>query len=217
MRAMVSSPRPLLPVATALLAVATVLGLGTGVVIGALDGGGSGESASAVTSPTNTGTVTGPTATPSPSPTANPITSPTPSTPPGAPTIPADTDLEKGMRTDVGYLVSSQARPDGTHVSFDRVQVRTATSASKSEQKEKKDKGRRPRGNTLIINESGRLRDLVLSPEVQVYGRLQLAGRTEAEPIPVAALLAAVPAKGRAVPLDLRYNELGYVIEVRER
>lgn len=213
---MVSSPRRPLVLATALFAGAILLGLGTGAMVGMRQRDRATDSAAVPTRPTTSSGADAGGSKPTPStPTAE-------SSSPSGPTARADTDLEPGTRSDVGYLIGSRSRTDGTHVNFDRVQVITGKSTGKSHGKSaqkgaKKGVQRPSTGGDVIINQNSRIRDLVLSPEVQVYGQVQLAGTTETQRIPVSTLLAALPVKGRTVPLDLRYDALGYVIEIRER
>lgn len=67
------------------------------------------------------------------------------------PTTPADSDIEPGRRSDVGYFLAASTQDDGVHVTFDRVQLVA----------------------TGVVNQNARTRELVLAPDVVVPGGLE--------------------------------------------
>lgn len=183
-------------VALLLVAVALV-GLGAGFLIGFAGGDDRPTAASTTISPVPT----------SPRPSAS-------SPSPARATTRAASEVEQGRTKDFGYLIGSQRGTDGVHVTFDRAQLLdgdTATAYAKSHHLG------RPKGGTLVVNENPRTRDLVLAPEVKVYGGPRLTGTTQPEPVPLDRLLTALPSQGGDLPLDLSYDRLGYVVEIREK
>lgn len=185
-------------VALLLLAVALV-GLGAGFLIGFAGGDDPPNAASTTT-------------TGSPVPTSPRPSASSPS--PARATTRAASEVERGRTKDFGYLIGSQRGADGMHVTFDRAQLLVgdaATAYAKSHHL-----GRRS-GGTLVVNENPRTRDLVLAPEVKVYGGPNLNGTTQLEPVPLDRLLAALPSRGGNLPLDLSYDRLGYVVDIREK
>lgn len=138
--------------------------------------------------------------------------SPTPTS--TGPTERADSDVEPGRRNDVGYFLGSTQEGDGVHITFDRVQVLTGADATAHAQKHDKSP---PASGILIVNENPKTRELVLAPDVAVLGGVQLAGSSEPQQIPLETLLASLADKGATTVLDVSYDELGYVTEVREK
>jgi hypothetical protein len=111
-----------------------------------------------------------------------PSPDPTPSASDTPPSRPADSDVEPGRRTDIGYFLSARKEDDGVHTTFDRVQLRASG----------------------VVNENPRTRELVLAQDVAVAGGLD-------------RLLQELPDEGRTRLLELSYDALGYVIEIREK
>jgi hypothetical protein len=138
-----------------------------------------------------------------------------PTSPGVRPTVRAASQIERGRTTDIGYLLGARTRTDGLHVTFDRVQLLTGAQA----QKYAKDHGIDPQTmrHGVIVNENPRTRDLVLAPDVAVYGGVQLAASTDLERMPLQKLLDALATQGGSIPLVLTYDRLGYVVKVAER
>lgn len=178
-------------VLTALLAGAAVAGLGTGALIAA--GGGAGARGVPVTAAIAAGSRT---------------------TPHPHRTVRAASEIERGTRADIGYLVGAHQEGDGLHVTFDRVLLELGRDAAAyARATGKPDPG--PDG-VLLVNDNPLTRDLVLAPDVRVVGTRSLAARTTPTVVSRARLLDTIAAHGADVLLDLRYDRLGYVVEVRE-
>jgi hypothetical protein len=178
-------------VAVALVASA-VLGLGAGAVIAMAGDDGATDV-----------TVSGPTASPSPS-----------ASPSERATAHASSEIEPGATRDVGYFLEGRREDDGTHVTFDRVLLLTGKAAhdyAKAHHKKKPSKD-----EVLLVNDNDLTRDLVLSPDVKVLGASQLIGSLSPKPVPLRTLLDALPTHGAGLLLDLTYDDLGYVTQVRE-
>ena len=188
--------RTVILAALVLVAVALV-GLGAGYLLSVAEGGSDGSLARR---------------TPSSSPTKAP-TSPT-ATPP-RPTVRAASEIERGLTEDLGYVLGARTADDGMHVSFDRVQLLRGDAAETYAREHDLDEESARRG--LIVNENPRTRDLVLAPDIQVFGGVQLAASSDLEPVPLQRLLDALDTRGGSLPLELRYDKLGYVVEVREK
>ena len=135
---------------------------------------------------------------------------------PPRPTGPSGSEIEKGLTKDLGYFLGASRDPDGlTHVSFDRVQLLRGDAAENYAQKHGGDSEAARSG--LVVNENPRTRDLVLAPDVKILGGVQLAASSDPEPVPLQTLLDALDSKGGAIPLELRYDKLGYVVQVTEK
>ena len=135
---------------------------------------------------------------------------------PPRPTVASGSQIERGMTQDIGYFLGARRTANGlTHVAFDRVQLLRGDAAEKYAQAHGGDTSTARSG--LIVNENPRTRDLVLAPDVKVLGGVQLAASSDPEPVPVQTLLDALDSKGSTIPLELRYDKLGYVIQVTEK
>lgn len=187
-------PRRTAALIAVVLAATAVVGLGAGYLMGLASGGGTVETA---TTPGRS------------QPSSTPPPSPSPSTQKRA-----ASQIEQGLRSDVGYLLASRKESDGTHVTFDRVVFKTGQ-AAQDYAKRYHTKKPGPDG-VLLINENPMTRDLVLSPHVEVLGTKALAGSQDARPVPLSSLLDAVRANGRHLLLDLTYDRLGYVSRIAE-
>jgi hypothetical protein len=131
-------------------------------------------------------------------------------------TGPSGSEIEKGLTKDLGYFLGASRSPDGlTHVSFDRVQLLRGDAAEDYTEEHGGDSDAARSG--LIVNENPRTRDLVLAPDVKVLGGVQLAASSDPEPVPLETLLDALDSKGSDIPLELRYDKLGYVVQVTEK
>jgi hypothetical protein len=179
----------------AVLAATAVVGLGTGLLVGSASGD---------------DPVTATSGSPAPS-----TSSPAPVTSPSAsPTTRSASEIERGVRQDVGYFVGARDEGDGTHVTFDRVLLKIGRDArTYAKQHHKPPPG--PDG-VLLVNDNPLTRDLVLAPDVRVIGTTALARSSTATDVPLTTLLDAVATDGAHLLLDLRYDDLGYVVEVRE-
>ena len=185
---------------TALLLTAVALvGLGTGFLLNVAEDGGP------------DGTRARRTGSPSPTPSATP--------PPGTqarPTVRAASQVERGRTKDLGYLLGARTGEDGLiHVAFDRVQLLKGDAAADYAREHGRDEEDARSG--LVVNENPRTRDMVLAPDVRVLGGVQLAASSDLEPVPLQTLLDSLNADGATLPLELRYDKLGYVVEVREK
>jgi hypothetical protein len=100
-------------------------------------------------------------------------------------------------------------------VSFDRVQLLRGDAAEKYAKEHGGDSEAARSG--LIVNENPRTRDLVLAPDVKILGGVQLAASSDPEQVPLKTLLDALDSKGSSIPLELRYDKLGYVVRVTEK
>lgn len=187
-------PRRRMVVVAVVLGAAAVVGLGVGLLLGIAGDGGSTQA---------TPTDPRPSSTPSGSPTATASTTPR-----------AASQIEPGTTRDVGYLVASRRAGDGVHVTFDRVLFRTGQAARDYARRyHKKPPG--PDG-ILIVNDNELKRDLVLSPDVTVLGTTELAGTSTPSEVALKTLRDAIDSQGDRLLLDLRYDGLGYVVQVTE-
>jgi hypothetical protein len=135
---------------------------------------------------------------------------------PPRPTTKSGSEIEKGLTRDLGYFLGASRDPDGlTHVSFDRVQLLRGDAAEKYAKEHGGDSEAARSG--LIVNENPRTRDLVLAPDVKILGGVQLAASSDPEQVPLQTLLDALDSKGSTIPLELRYDKLGYVVQVTEK
>jgi hypothetical protein len=184
--------------AVLLLVAVALVGLGTGYLLSLTGGGPDGTSAGRTTSSSPSGS--GSAATP---------------TPP-RPTVASGSQIERGMTQDIGYFLGARRTANGlTHVAFDRVQLLRGDAAEKYAREHGGDTATARAG--LIVNENPRTRDLVLAPDVKVLGGVKLAASSDPERVPVQTLLDALDSKGSTIPLELRYDKLGYVIQVTEK
>lgn len=175
----------------AVLAMTAVVGLGTGLLVASTSGD---------------DPVTAASGSPAPS-----TSSPAPVT---RPTTRSASEIERGVRQDVGYFVGARDEGDGTHVTFDRVLLKIGRDARTYARRfDKPPPG--PDG-VLLVNDNPLTRDLVLAPDVRVVGTTALARSSTPTDVPLTTLLDAVATDGSHLLLDLRYDDLGYVVEVRE-
>jgi hypothetical protein len=149
-------------------------------------------------------------------PSSDPSASASATVTPKRPTGPSGSEIEKGLTKDLGYFLGASRDPEGlTHVSFDRVQLLRGDAAENYAKEHGGDTEAARSG--LIVNENPRTRDLVLAPDVKILGGVQLAASSDPEPVPLETLLDALDSKGSAIPLELRYDKLGYVVQVTEK
>ena len=180
--------------AVGLLVVVALAGLGIGWMFAAF--GGSGGSSGSPSSPSAG------------------VTSPSGSTKPSAaPT--KGSEIEAGRTTDFGYFLSATTKDGATHITFDRAQLlvgKAANDYAKSHHMQT------PVPNDyLLLNVNPKTRDLVLGPEVTVTGTTILANSSQPVPVSLQTLLAALPAHGKQMPLDVKYDSRGFVTSVSER
>ena len=150
-------------------------------------------------------------------PSANPSSAdPSATVTPPRPSGPSGSEIEKGLTKDIGYFVGASRDPQGlTHVSFDRVQLLRGNAAEDYAKEHGGDSEAARSG--LIVNENPRTRDLVLAPDVKILGGVQLAASSDPEQVPLKTLLDALDSKGSTIPLELRFDKLGYVVQVTEK
>lgn len=175
-----------------------LVGLGTGFLLSLTESGADSTNAGRTTSPGPSGSATSATPTPR------------------RPTVASGSQIERGRTQDLGYFLGARRTANGlTHVAFDRVQLLRGNAAEKY--------AKAHGGNTqtarsgLIVNENPRTRDLVLAPDVKVFGGVQLAASSDPERVPVQTLLDALDSKGSTIQLELRFDKLGYVVQVTEK
>ncbi|MEP6762413.1 MAG: hypothetical protein ABJA93_13740 [Sporichthyaceae bacterium] len=193
----VSRRHNLLLAALVLVAVALV-GLGTGFLLSLTDSGADSTSAGRTTSPGPSGSATSATPTPR------------------RPTVASGSQIERGRTQDIGYFLGARRTANGlTHVAFDRVQLLRGDAAEKYAKAHGGNAQTARSG--LIVNENPRTRDLVLAPDVKVFGGVQLAASSDPERVPVQTLLDALDSKGGTIQLELRFDKLGYVVQVTEK
>lgn len=182
--------------AVGLLVVVALLGLGIGWMFAAFGGSGGG-SGSATTTPSTSGP-------------ASPSTSA--STP--AATV-KGSEIEAGRTTDFGYFLAARTTNGVTHITFDRAQLLVGKAANDYA---KAHHMQTPVPNDyLLVNVNPKTRDLVLGPEVTVTGTTILANSSQPVPVSLQTLLAALPAHGKQMPLDVKYDSRGFVTSVSER
>lgn len=147
---------------------------------------------------------------------SKPSVSASPTATPARPTVRSGSQIERGRTEDLGYLLGARRAANGlTHVAFDRVQLLRGDAAAKYAREHGMDAEAARSG--LVVNENPRSRDLVLAPDVKVLGGVKLAASSDPEPVPLQTLLDALDAEGSSLPLELRYDKLGYVVQVTER
>lgn len=124
-------------------------------------------------------------------------------------------EIEAGRTTDFGYFLSATDKAGATHITFDRAQLfvgKAADDYAKSHHM----KTPVPNGY-LLLNVNPKTRDLVLGPQVTVTGTRYLANSSQPVPVSLQTLLAALPAHGKQMPLDVKYDARGFVTSVSER
>ena len=117
-------------------------------------------------------------------------------------------------RDPAGVTVVAQDGERGVHLTFDRVQVLAGDAALDYVTRQGQPL---PAGGVVVVNENPRTRELVLAPDVFVSGGPALAGTPGPTELSVDELLSALGNKGRTTVLDLSYDPLGYVVDVREK
>jgi len=194
-----SRPSRAVVLAVLLLAAVALVGLGAGFLLSVAEDGGSDG-----TRVRRTGS-----ASPSPGVTAPPGTQ-------ARPTVRAASEVERGRAKDLGYLLGARTGEDGLiHVAFDRIQLLRGDAAAAYARERGLDEEEARSG--LVVNENPRTRDMVLAPDVKVLGGVQLAASSDLEAVPLQTLLDSLDSDGASLPLELRYDELSYVVEVREK
>jgi hypothetical protein len=191
-------------------AAVALVGLGTGFLVGWAGDGSPQDVASGSTSSTASPS--------SPSPSSESPSSESPSGSPSKktkPTTRAASEIERDRRNDLGYVVGARLAGDGMHVSFDRALLFFGQDA----RREARSRGLQGqlRDGRLLVNQNPLLRDLVLSPDVRVLGGPRLANSGTLEPVPLESFLDAVGAGGSELLLELRFDRLGYLVEIREK
>ena len=157
-------------------------------------------------------TPTSPTGTPTPTVTPSLTKTPTPSTSSTAPR----SAVESGLTKDFGYTKSSRTVDGYVHLSFDRAILLTGAAANAYAAAH----GMAPPvpNDYLVINDSKKLRDLVLSPDVKITGNVLLAGTGTGDPSPVS--LATFLAKVKAdptIPVHITYDKNLLVTKIDEQ
>jgi hypothetical protein len=184
--------------AVLLFAAVALVGLGAGYLLSVAEGRPDSTTARATTSS-------------APSTTAS-----SPAAAPARPTVPSGSEIERGRTQDLGYLLGARRAPNGlTHVAFDRVQLLRGEAAASYAREHGMDAESARSG--LVVNENPRSRDLVLAPDVQVFGGVTLAASSDPEAVPLQTLLDALDEEGSSLTLELRYDKRGYVVRVTEK
>lgn len=146
-----------------------------------------------------------------PTPTA-PSKTPTPSTSPTAPR----SAVEPGLTKDFGYTKSSRTVDGYVHLSFDRAILLTGAAAN--DYAAAHGMATPVPNDYLVVNDSKKLRDLVLSPDVKITGNVLLAGTGTGDPSPVS--LATFLAKIKAdptIPVHITYDKNLLVTKIDEQ
>lgn len=184
--------------AALLFTAVALVGLGAGYLLSVAQGRPEGTPARRTTSSEPTVSASSPTATPA------------------RPTVRSGSEIERGRTQDLGYLLGARRAATGlTHVAFDRVQLLRGDAAAKYAREHGMDAEAARSG--LVVNENPRSRDLVLAPDVKVFGGVKLAASSDPEPVPLQTLLDALDEQGSSLPLELRFDKLGYVVRVTEK
>jgi len=131
------------------------------------------------------------------------------------PTVPAGSEIEPGRTQDLGFMLGARSAGNKINVAFDRVQLLRGKAAQAYARKHRISQETAKRG--LIVNENPKTRNLVLAPDVRVLGAVRLAASSDLEQVPLQTLLDALDQIGGSLPLELKYDRLGYVVEVREK
>ena len=168
-------------------------------------------------------TPTSPTGTPTPTVTPSLTKTPTPSTSSTAPR----SAVESGLTKDFGYTKSSRTVDGYVHLSFDRAILLTGAAANAYAAahgmatpvpNDYLVAGDRGTSAISLINDSKKLRDLVLSPDVKITGNVLLAGTGTGDPSPVS--LATFLAKVKAdptIPVHITYDKNLLVTKIDEQ
>jgi hypothetical protein len=204
--------RRLLLLAALVLAGVSLVGLGAGYLLSVTDDYRA-QAAGRTPSPSPSGSASAPAAT-SPAPSRSRST--VPSVPAPRRTVRAASQVERGRTTDLGYVLGARSARDGVHVTFDRVQRMTGRQAEDYAISHGLDPSL-ARLSGVVVNDNPRTRDLVLAPDVKVFGGVRLAASSDLEPVPLQTLLDALPSQGGSLTLGLTYDQLGYVIKVEEK
>ena len=144
---------------------------------------------------------------------------PPPSTSPSNTPSPSSTTphsaVEAGRTSDFGYFTASKTTGGFVHLSFDRADLFTGAAANSYAAKHHM---QTPVPNDyVIVNDSRKLRDLVLSPDVKITGIVLLASSLDGKPVPVtlADFLAKIK-KDHTIPFTITFDKDLLVTKVDE-
>jgi hypothetical protein len=163
-----------------------------------------GSSSSSTISPSDT-TSQSASDTSSPSPDATAST-PSPSSPHSA--------VEAGRTADFGYARSYQTVSGVVHLRFDRAILLTSKAAN--DYAAAHSMATPVPNDYLVVNDSHKLRDLVLSSSVTVTGTAILSGTPSPTPVTLAYFLSKVKTTPD-IPLNITYNKNLLVVKIAEQ
>ena len=122
--------------------------------------------------------------------------------------------VEPGRKTDFGYVRSIKSVDGVTHLAFDRAQLLTGKKAIAYSIS--KGMGDEVPNDYIVVNDNGKLRDLVLAPSAKVYGTGILRNTTEPVPVTLQEFAKAV-AKYKDVPVNITYDKQLRVVRMAEQ
>jgi hypothetical protein len=132
-----------------------------------------------------------------------------------AATLPAQTSaVEPGRKTDFGYVRSIKTVAGVTHISFDRAQLLTGKKAIAYSIS--KGMGDEVPNDYIVVNDSKKLRDLVLSPSAAIYGSGIIRNTSDTVPVSLQEFARAV-AKYKEVPAHITYDKQLRVVKMAEQ
>ncbi len=137
-------------------------------------------------------------------------------TPSSTPSATPHSDVEAGLTKDFGYAKSAKTTGGYVHVAFDRAILFTGAAANSYAAGHGMPT---PVPNDyVVVNDSHKLRDLVLSPTVTITGNVMLAGAGTADQVPVtlATFLAKVKANPD-IPLHVTFDSHLLVTSISEQ
>ncbi len=153
-----------------------------------------------------------PTPTPTPTPVkpspSNVVTPSTSSTPRSA--------VEAGLTKDFGYAKSAKTVGGYVHVSFDRAILFTGAAANSYAAGH--GMATPVPNDYVVVNDSHKLRDLVLSPTVTITGNVLLGGTSTGDPVPVTLATFLVKLKANPdIPVHVTFDSQLLVTTISEQ
>jgi cytoskeletal protein RodZ len=154
--------------------------------------------------------------TPTPTPTPTPSTGPTSVSPSSTPSTSATphSAVEAGLKKDFGYAKSTSTVDGWVHVEFDRALLYTGSAANSYAAGHGM---QTPVPNDyVVVNDSHKLRDLVLSPTVTITGNVHLTGNSNPSKVSLATFLSKVKADPN-IPLHVTFDSQLLVTSISEQ
>lgn len=183
------------------LVLAWVLGRATRPAAGSVAAGASTTPAAGLGTPGATG------ATPATSGATPSAAAPTPSSTPRS-------AVDPGTKTDFGYARSARTVSGYVHLSFDRAILYTGQAAN--DYAAKHGMATPVPNDYVLVNDSKKLRDLVLAPDASITGNVRLTGSSNPSPVTLAAFLAKIKADP-GIPLNITYDSQLLVTGIAEQ